>query len=435
MRPTPARQHGTAALIVVQLLLFAMALLALYVHRSALFEQRTSANQVRATKAFEAAEAGIEWATAMLNASAGIDASCTPGAASTSFRDRYLPTIGSGDSRDFQPLAGVRPGCRIDGTTLACACPSSGTAAFTGEHPVFTVSFADVAADPHAIVLSSAGCSNAASPCVPGAGLAGEGLATVHVILKWRPALRAVPASALTTGSWAEICGAFAITNRDTRARGQLIDAGSRIRIGQATYAAGSTRAGEAAMPGCAAGSGNPTLATLPGTPAALAMSANDDDLHDLSSSAGSMFAGILGMPLARLRAQAAPCLVEGGDAQGNAQALLDKLDDATLKCRHVYVDGPLRFTGEALLGSPTEPVMIVSSGSMSFEGRHEVWGLLYAERADWSGSTIVHGAAISRQSIRNEGIGSIDYDGPLLETLRNQGGRMVRVPGSWRDF
>ena len=61
------RQRGAASLVVAMILLFGMTMVAFYANRGLLFEQRTSANQYRATSAFEVAEAGLEWATARLN--------------------------------------------------------------------------------------------------------------------------------------------------------------------------------------------------------------------------------------------------------------------------------------------------------------------------------------------------------------------------------
>ena len=60
-------QRGAAALVVVMMLFFIMSLVAAYASRNLIFEQRTSANNYRSTQAFEAAEAGLEWAIAMLN--------------------------------------------------------------------------------------------------------------------------------------------------------------------------------------------------------------------------------------------------------------------------------------------------------------------------------------------------------------------------------
>ena len=66
LRMTPGR--GMAALTVVMILFFVMALVAAYTNRNLLFEQRISANSYRSNRALEAADAGVEWTVAMLNA-------------------------------------------------------------------------------------------------------------------------------------------------------------------------------------------------------------------------------------------------------------------------------------------------------------------------------------------------------------------------------
>ena len=86
-------QRGAATLVVVMLLFFVVSLVAAYASRNLIFEQRTSANQYRSTQSFEAAEAGLEWAQAMLN-SGRIDDDCLPTLDTSfgSFRERYLIT-------------------------------------------------------------------------------------------------------------------------------------------------------------------------------------------------------------------------------------------------------------------------------------------------------------------------------------------------------
>src|SRR5204863_4630048 len=70
------RQRGAAALITTLMLFFVMTLVAAFANRNHIFEQRASANQVRATQALEAADAGAEWAIAMLNSTQPIDDRC-----------------------------------------------------------------------------------------------------------------------------------------------------------------------------------------------------------------------------------------------------------------------------------------------------------------------------------------------------------------------
>ena len=65
--PPPRTQRGAAALIVTLLLFLALALLAFGMNRHLLIEQRSATNHARAAQAFEAAEAGLDWAQGALN--------------------------------------------------------------------------------------------------------------------------------------------------------------------------------------------------------------------------------------------------------------------------------------------------------------------------------------------------------------------------------
>jgi hypothetical protein len=92
--PAARRQRGVAALIVTLMLFFAMVLTAVFVNRNLLVEQHSAANHERATQAFEAAEAGIEWALAQLNnpQRLGVDCAVSAAADASAFRTRYLRT-------------------------------------------------------------------------------------------------------------------------------------------------------------------------------------------------------------------------------------------------------------------------------------------------------------------------------------------------------
>jgi len=90
--PAARRQRGAAALVVTSMLFFAMVLTAMFVNRNLLVEQLGAANHDRAAKAFEAAEAGLEWALAQLNNPQRLGADCTLSAATSAsaFRAHYL---------------------------------------------------------------------------------------------------------------------------------------------------------------------------------------------------------------------------------------------------------------------------------------------------------------------------------------------------------
>ena len=133
MNNTRFKQRGAAALAVSMVLLFAMTVVAFFANRSMIFEQRTSANQVRYTKGFEVADAGIEWAIARLNDPLTLAAaSCVPDGSTAgllSFRDRYLQPTASDATHPtgwFNPVTTVYPGCQIDPSNgnLTCGCPA-----------------------------------------------------------------------------------------------------------------------------------------------------------------------------------------------------------------------------------------------------------------------------------------------------------------------
>jgi PilX N-terminal len=178
-------QRGAAALTVSIVLLIVMALIGFFVNRGMIFEQRTSANQYRATKAFEMAEAGLEWAVAQLNAEAPLTAApgctVTTGAAANTFAARYL-TIGPGG-------LGVVANGRASGSIAAngsvtASCPLPGNAATLGgaDEPRFMVEFSKVGVtDPWAVRIIARGCTNAGNYCVDGstAAPAPDGVAVV----------------------------------------------------------------------------------------------------------------------------------------------------------------------------------------------------------------------------------------------------------------
>ena len=156
-----APRRGAATLIVVMVIFFILSLVAAYASRNLIFEQRTSANQYRATQAFEAAEAGVDWALARLNEGRLTDA-CEPATNGTdaTFRTRYLDfdeTSGVFTPRLYSsPSAGSAPrlaGCVRTSTGWQCSCPSSGVPALTAPtgteaFPAFRVRLVPVVAAP-----------------------------------------------------------------------------------------------------------------------------------------------------------------------------------------------------------------------------------------------------------------------------------------------
>ncbi|OYU88760.1 MAG: hypothetical protein CFE45_24350 [Burkholderiales bacterium PBB5] len=132
-RPAPAQ--GMAALTVVMMLFFVMALVAGYTNRNLIFEQRISANNYRSTKALEAADAGVEWAVAMLNGgrvTTNCQSSNLP--QDDDFRRRFLadaPEDSLNGPGGYSLAWGVNlagrmfPSCINRDGALTCICPSA----------------------------------------------------------------------------------------------------------------------------------------------------------------------------------------------------------------------------------------------------------------------------------------------------------------------
>lgn len=216
-RSTPSRQRGAATLMITLALFLAMVLVALFVNRNLIFEQRASSNQYRATQAFEAAEAGLDWAVAQLNHAEPIGADCLPatGTGAHSFRERFLRfsiADGSFAGTTWKPPSAaarpLRPACVYEGSGWVCHCPSESdadlaTPAGNGPYPAFTLQFI-AGPKPGTVRVVSTGCSSWATPCQPGTSEPADATARTEVMVALLPAMRSAPADALTVRSAAQ---------------------------------------------------------------------------------------------------------------------------------------------------------------------------------------------------------------------------------------
>ncbi len=450
-----ARSRGVASLAITLIMLALSALVVLYANRGQLFEQRTAANQMRATAAFEAAEAGIEWALARLNDQTLILPSPTSnclyssavGAASfKSFYTPWTPDPTNPTLFDFTPPLGTaRAACAIDDATgaLACHCPLPGAGgnvviASPGRRS-FVVEYLNVVADPGMVEIRSVGCRDAVNaagaPVVCGAaGSTNDGESTITVRAKYVPTASMIADSALTTGSYAAVCGAYDITNTCVGAGGVLVNSGNAINIGNGTYTSGPLPAG---APNCGGGGGQ-TLSTIPGTPITAVVIPNDTALAAASATSDSMMFAYFGMTIEQYKASPT-CVINGTSASDRANNVLAANSRTTNPCSRFWVNGDLQFSGNATLGSAARPIMLASAHDMTFNGNYDIFGVIYGDNVNWNhngtGSASVTGQIVVRGSYYSNGNGSINYDCTVLQSLLEGPGEFIRVPGSWRDF
>ena len=471
-------QRGVATLVVVMVLFFVVAMVAAYTSRNLIFEQKTSANNYRSQVAFEAAEAGVEWALAMLNGGL-IDNNCDRSAAAggTSFQQRYLRitaaagiTNGRITSATSWPTAASDnwPACVLSptgwGATGTCKCPS-GAALAPGEAPQPAFRVWPVLPDPPTppppptpsplnpnpgqFTLHANGCTR--MPAGTGECLdldplasAGDAVASLRVVVALRPGLNTMPSAAITAQGGVALPAApasLALVNADRASNGLTINAGGAI-------ANASTIVAE----------------SLPGTPGELTVIENDPKLASLSVLAAGgtlgagerMFVSQFGMRRALYRAQPGLRGCPGFEMASCTSSTL-----AAALARHpnriLWVDGDLSLTAGTVLGTNSAPVLLVINGStLRLDQGATVVGMIYMTgngaatpglstiELPSGGITEIRGALVAEAGLAisyPSGTPAatnrlkVTYDREVLNVLRTSYGSWVRLPGGWRDF
>jgi hypothetical protein len=439
-KPAPAR--GAAALGVSLVLLFGLTLVVFFTNRAMLFEQRTSANQYRATKAFEMAEAGIEWGLAQLNANGSIAsqaATCDAAATTATFRERYLqPNMAA---KTFTPITG-RAGCSLSGAGAStCACPGgNNTSPPLGPDtdPRFTVQFLASGIDATTVELISRGCT-AGTNCSEGTSGLQEAEAVVRVLVKVVPQFPNSPGAGLITGSAAVTGGNLNVINTDVASNGITINAGTVVEMGTGT-----------------------TVTTLAGTPPRASVLDNDPSLSALTNSDNNgeaFFRSFFGIGYTEYKSSPQTWYITSGSCSSTANpnrctscatpgacgsAVSAKIDERETQ---FWSDTDVAFnTGNlpavGTVGTADRPIVFAGDGNVELKSNLTAYGMFYVasgtatENWDYSGSgsAKVFGAFVSRGDF-NKGSGTLDliYD-PNIFGTGDMNGKLVKVPGSWRD-
>jgi Tfp pilus assembly protein PilX len=419
-------QRGAGTLAIVGLLLAATTLALFYLNRGIVLEQRTASNQLRSTLALETAEAGIEWATGMLNAPWDVGADCGfLDTANESFRKKYVMTNwddATTPSSDILPSA-ARPSCRMTDAGRVCSCPADNVAtvpAIAGVGASFSLSFEAVPGDAEAVRVRSWGCAptDGGQACHAANVADADANALVEVILKLKPVLRAAPAAPLTCGTSCTVGGSYNIDNVDVPTNGALINAGTTISTSPGT-----------------------SLATLPGQPTANALIGDDQSLADLASadadcSDSAMFKAYFGTTIEAYQRAPTTKTLSCGSASDCSSKIGGAYDQGW---RSFYFASDLHLSGNSTLGSAADPVTIVTPNAMDINGNWTIYGLVFSNSADFNdlgtGSATIEGAQISCAAYKNNGNGTLSYNPDALKNARRFSALMVRVPGSWKDF
>ena len=416
------RQHGVAALFVTVMLCFAMVLAVAVAHRNVVVEEQRSANELRAASAFEAAEAGLEWALARINDPSRVGADCLPSgdAAALSFRERMVRIdVASGDLAvrtwlDAGTPVPLQAACMRGADGWTCRCPMNGPAALpapvgSAVAPAFVVELA-AATRPGIVRVVATGCTRngAGSTCAASVDASGEATARLEAAWAMLPALRSLPTAALTVQGDVDVGAAWlGVHNVDGASGALAVHAGGRI--------------GATAL----------RIGAPPGAPAGASLASDDDVLRALSGD--RFFARVFGMGTAAWTAQ--PAARRVGCAIDCARALVAAIDAGQ---RLLVIEGDATIAGPLTIGHADDPIVIVATGALRLSDDIALHGVVHAASLEWNDTTpgraFVRGAVIAGAYGGNASV-DLHRDAAVLARPAAGNGSLVRINGSWKDF
>lgn len=435
--------RGVAALTVVMVLFFVMALVAAYTNRNLLFEQRISANSYRATRALEAADAGVEWTLAMLNGGR-ITANCTrpaaadPGvAALTDFRSRYLAPSASDAFGEgaFELAWGLveanrtYPACIITDGNLRCVCPAVGEAAADINPPgdgigsAFRITFRlfnNTTPRGGAIQFITRGCANP-----------GSGNSACYAQTDARPGVDSATALITTVG----LVRALPVAPKATLTAGGNVTGAGSLQVSNADFASGITvHAG-----GSLTTTGPNQLNVPAGSSGDGVITENDQALANglrLLREAGAETWFRAQFVLDRASYQRQPATVRLDCAAGcNGAAIAAAL---LLNPRNpIWAEGDVTLDAAGALGTAADPVMLIVNGNLTVSGNLQATGFVHADQISWLAPNTASwdGALVSRTSFATSTTATLRYSKPALDIIRLRYGSFVRAPGGWNLF
>lgn len=411
-----SNQRGGATLVVTLILFSVMTLVAAFANRNHLFEQRVSANQYRSTQAFEAAEAGLEWATAMLNNPRPLNDQCVEGAdASASFRERYLtsdPRTGALHPVTESNAGGVnalRAVCLKTNDSWRCACSRRDgkvdLSANLSASPAFAIEFSKDA-QAGAVRLKAIGCTSLAGECLPARGKT-DASAHIQTTLGAWPAIATVPVAPLTAKETVNANNSkLGLHNADVASGGASVHTGGSVIAPNARFT------------------------TPPGSSTEGSIIENDESLSAIPGN--RFFVSFFGIDKALWKQQPAVKPIRCSNSCGNA--LLTALASGH---RLLWIDGDAELNGPVTMGSRERPVLIVATGTLRLTGPVRVTGVIYAASLSWQGAPggQIRGSAITESTYDGDASPDLIYDPAVLAALKTGAGSFARLPGSWKDF
>lgn len=422
-RPFGKRERGAATLFVTLVMLLIAGLVLLYTNRGAVTEQRLSANEIRAKRAFAAANAGVEAAlsfmtTTTINQNSNIVANAAPFGPANSNQLSYYSVRFCGSTSNLNNTCPSAPG-----TAPTCSVPLTAASDFK-DVTVVSCGWSDDSSAVHQVTQRIVG-----TPSIPGqmpnpliskgvAGLATGGATIFNFfndLTVWSgDALTSVSNNSKTmvrdTAN-----STYAIANPALNTDGD----------GQPDY---RDLDGGTATCGQVAGY---TCSTKGGT---LGFDAVTGDTQLSSYSDDAFFEKFLGSsPTDYYNDSVSYKLDLNNTLTGENSTAESSLDG--LQAQTIWVSGDLTIPANTVLGSRENPVILIVDGNFHLSNNFTVNGVVYVRgNIDGNGSPTIYGAMVTEGNVSINGNPNIVYD-PFADSSLLHNGKPTKLPGSWKDW
>lgn len=228
-----------------------------------------------------------------------------------------------------------------------------------------------------------------------------KGQATVSQIVAMRGGIHQIPYALLTARTSIDASGPVVLSNQAASVRGMLMHAGASIARDEAVQ--------RFSLPGQ-----NPDTAEV----------AHDKKYGQ--ESADQFFQRWFGADKAFVQKQSVRIACAGECAGAVAAA----------GRRVIWIDGNARLSA-GNLGTTTDPVAIIATGTLQLTGSVRVTGIIYSMAPVTMlqlGSGFVDGAVIAENALSVTQGGRLTYNLAVLQRAQSVLGQFVPVPGSWSD-
>ena len=391
---TALSQRGMATLTTALMLLIAITLMTFSSARVGIVEQQIAANDYRAKQALHAAQAGLDRAVYDSNV-LGVGAPTIAVAALVYTAVTALAAVGTGPATSYQYAYRLPPDVAAGGTLALVTITARG--------------FSD---------------DSVASKTL------------TQYIKRYSP-LPKVPSNPLSTGDrYASDSANIRIVNNVTGPTGIAIQAQRQINTGSSggnphvitqakvsdvlTSGEGRKENGVEAI----------ACATCPGGVV--------DGQVNTAAEKDAFFTNAFGTTKADIEAISKP-VVDCNNAR-DCNTKLGNNADGSAKAPFIVVTGETKLNSTTVIGSPTQPVVLIINGNLELSGNVTIYGFIYVTgetKLEKNSALNVHGSLISEKEveIKKDSVVNITYN--KYNTRSNPGGPdfYVKAPGTWNDF